>query len=225
MRKTRRSVSDAMSNTPCTTCNSLLVAAMRSATAGVVGAWFVVGAVGGFTAWTVRLSPRLVWTLQGFETGVPHGADGLIPIGSVRLERGTVPWHDGEIELFHIHNAGDPARAHGVALPLDQILRPEIESFACTVRSMAYEESKLMLCPAMLQTEPAELVFHREARCIIPTYEHSLGAVNSSLPVTFSRLHPPATHLYVGSTGSPINQAIIDLLFYDVTALARHSRS
>jgi hypothetical protein len=225
MRKTRQSARNTVSEIPRSLRGSRLPLVMRSAIAGVAGAWFVVVLLGGFSAWTVRLRPRLVWTLQGFEPGVPHGAGSPIWIGGVQSERASVPWHQGEIEWVRIHSDGDPTQPQGIALPLDEILPPGVESYACTVRSVAFEESKLMLCPATYRTTPHELVLRQEARCILPTYTYSLGATNSSIPIAFSRLQPSDTHLYIGSTGSPINQALIDLLVYDVTALARYARS
>lgn len=197
----------------------------KSPILGIVGSWLVVVLVLGFSVGTAFVQPRLVWTFQDSKEGVPHGAEGLIVVGETVVEKVRFPGHQGETEICLIQSDGDPTRPQGIFIPLDETLPAGTESYACTVRSLAYKESKLMLCPATYHADRNEMQLHQDNRYIIPIYSNAVGAITTSIPVTFSRRHPSAGYLYVGSAGSPVHLAVVDLLFYDVTAVSRYSRS
>ncbi len=141
------------------------------------------------------------------------------------MEKVRLPGDEREIKIYFIQSEGDSSRPSGIFIPLDESLPRGVETYACTVRSLAYKESKLILCPATYYPNSQEIQIHQEKRYIIPTYSNAVGLITTSIPVSFSRHNPQASHLYIGSAGFPVHLAIVDLLLYDVTSVSRYSRS
>jgi len=199
--------------------------AVRSPTTGLIAMSGIVACFMVFVLVTWLVRPKLVWTFQGLEPGVPSGVSEVVWIGSPERGRSPLPGINRDVDWIHLVSEGNPSRPQGVAFPLKGIMPSGVGAFACTMRTIAVEESTAILCLGAYQADTGGFMLYNEDRYKLPTYAYSLGRVNSSLPVIFNLADSPATYFYIGSAEWPVNLVIVDALIHDVSALAGFDRS